>query len=196
MKSKGTIPFLIILIWATAALTQNIDVARMATREVESYVKWFHQNVSDRRTNRALKYVPFVVSHSLDYQVDPLLVSVLISCESSWRMDRPGKIGEIGLMQVVPSNARGFDMATANGQIGAGTRTLRYCFDKCNGDIGKALTKYATGGCYKKYDGLKRRLRLYKEAKERHREQDNWISGNVLFIATLKADRGGLAKRN
>jgi hypothetical protein len=133
--------------------------------EVEQYVTWFHQDAPNRLP-AALKLVPLVEFTSRLYGVDPLLVSVIISCESSWRPGAVGMLGERGIMQVHGAAAKGFGRTT-EGRLEAGVNWLRTGIRKC-GYNSNALAWYNGDGCVeRKY--AKRRWRLYEEAKLRFR---------------------------
>ncbi|NIV93777.1 transglycosylase SLT domain-containing protein [candidate division KSB1 bacterium] len=150
----------------------KIDSETDSMREIENYVTWFHRNVSAKQLRKALKFVPLVVHWSKERGIDPLLTAIIISFESSWRPDIPGKIGEKGLMQVKNPMAKGIDLEDPSGQIEAGTKILKHCLNKCE-DIAGALTCYATrkGRCKRGYAGLQKRLDAYQAAIERHREK-------------------------
>lgn len=164
---------LIFVIWFTSliGLGVAIDESGKGLREVEDYISWFHQDVSEARKNRALKYAPYVLHYSEQYNVDPLLVAVIISCESSWIPTKVGDRASQGLMQVQWWKAkRGFDMSKPEDQIHAGVKHLRHCFDLCDNRLKCAVHLYATGNKRVTWSGLNRRIRLYNEAIARHRK--------------------------
>lgn len=141
-------------------------------KEVEDYIKWFHQNAPYERTKRALTYAPIVVEYSLINSIDPLLPSVQISCESSWLFESIGyKKKEKGLMQVHGVAATGYNLKIPSGQIAAGINWLKYSIIKCE-SLKKGISHYATGKCMN-WKGADRRIRLYKEAIKRHRKRSD-----------------------
>jgi hypothetical protein len=128
---------------------------------VEAYIRWFHRNVKQSRTEKALEALPAVLKYSEQYNVDPLLVACIISFESSWR-PRPGGLAEIGYMQIHPRWwPKGFDRETMEGQIGAGAWRLRAAFDKCP-SVERALTHYASGSCTPRTETTKKKIRYRK----------------------------------
>ncbi len=151
----------------------TIDDTVDACHEVEQHINLFHFDSPDRIRKQALKYVSFVVHWSEEYQIDPLLTATIIDMESSWIPNRPGKRGEIGLMQILyPPFKKGFDMTKPTDQIHSGVKALRHCFDSCGGKLNRALTGYATGKCRKSYPGLKLRLKNYRKTLRIHRVKE------------------------
>jgi hypothetical protein len=142
--------------------------------QVESHIRWFLQGHDDR-INAALQLEPVIISESESVGFDPLLVSVIISLESSYRSSvvNDDSIGEIGLMQVAPKGvcARGQDLTTPEGQIKAGLYCLRLSRDVCGGDLRRILTMYASGKCVsgstRTHALINRRLAVYEKAKAR-----------------------------
>ena len=55
-------------------------------KTINTYVDYFYRNLHHKHKDRAKGHVPLVVRQSIDKKVDPLLISVLISLESSWRI--------------------------------------------------------------------------------------------------------------
>ncbi len=164
----------IILVLGLSALGFRIHDTEQALREVESYIVWAHRNVNIRHQNRAMQYAPLVVHWAEQRALDPILLAVIVNRESTWRTTAIGSIGELGLMQVKNYMTKHIDQSTPSGQIEAGTLVLKVCMDKCNGITEQALTCYATktGRCKPGYSGLKRSMRLYREAIQRHRIYD------------------------
>jgi len=160
-----------VLILGFSALAYRVEDEAIALYEVNSHIRWFMQNRNPRLQQRALTFAPSVVHWSKKYSIDPLLTSLIITRESSYLPDQTGSIGEIGLMQVhSPRCKKGFDLTKEDDQIHAGVKCLRYCFDECNGRLDLAMTKYATGGCYKRYRNLKHWLKQYRKIIQLHRK--------------------------
>ncbi len=136
-------------------------------KQIEDYVDHFLQDVSKKWRRDAKKLVPTVVEIANRHGVDPLLVAVITSCESSWRVGvvSKSKYKERGLMQVHGEAAKGFDLSTPEGQIEAGVVRLKKALTSCGSILG-ALSHYQTSGRCKPIKHAKRRLRLYKKAKE------------------------------
>lgn len=169
---KRSLAALAIAALGTVALAQELDREATATAEVTRYVEDWAANLPPKFRRRALAQVSSVAQWSARYEIDPLLVAVLVSLESSWRVDARGKVGEIGLLQIHPRNRRaleGADMSTGNGQIEAGVKWLRFCVEQCGGDLRRGLNAYATGHCSPEWRGLAYRWRLYQKAVKRFR---------------------------
>jgi len=77
--------------------------------------------------------------------LDPLLILSIAYCESGLWPGAQGRLGEIGLLQVHGEAARGEDLTTVHGQVRAGARWLRASIDKCGGEVGGGIARYATG---------------------------------------------------
>jgi len=112
---------------------------------VSSYLERFFNNVDPRKLTEAKKLVPAVIEAALQEGLDPLLVAVVVSCESSWKTDATGGIGEVGLMQVHGEATRGFDVKTISGNLAAGTRWLATRIEK-HGSVERGLKAYIGGG--------------------------------------------------
>jgi len=144
--------------------------------ELEAYITDFLKPISKTRVYKkrlaaALALVPTVITHAKLQEIDPLLVAVMISSESSWDFTAVGKLGERGLMQTHGRAAKGFDMADPVQQIAAGCAHLARALEFCKGDLPGALTRYGTGGkCRPVARFVAWRLRDYQKAVKRYRE--------------------------
>ena len=82
------------------------------------------------------------------HNVDPNLVSAVISTESNWNTSAISRKGALGLMQLVPETAQHFGVfnpfdPTQN--VEAGVTYLSTLLEKYNGDLPKALAAYNAG---------------------------------------------------
>ena len=165
-------PLLIILILTLCAPVAQAD----DKAELEAYVTDFLEPISKTRVYKkrlagALRLIPSVITHAKLQGLDPLLVAVIISYESSWDFTAVGKLGERGLMQTHGRAAKGFDMTDPVQQIAAGCAHLARALEFCKGDVPGALTRYGTGGaCRPLARFVKWRLKAYKRAVKRYRK--------------------------
>lgn len=112
---------------------------------LSTWLDRFFNNVDPRKLTEAKKLIPAVIEAALNENLDPLLVAVVVSCESSWKTDAAGGIGEVGLMQVHGEAARGFDVKTVSGNLAAGTRWLATLIQRY-GSVERGLRAYIGGG--------------------------------------------------
>jgi membrane-bound lytic murein transglycosylase MltF len=142
-------------------------------RVLSEYVEWFFQNVKPRYTREALKYVPIVVKESQAQGWDPLLVGIMISCESTWRsgITADSSLKERGLMQVHGMAAQGFDLGDPVQEVRAGVSWLSRCRETCGDELPRVLACYGSGDCNKtELPFIRRRLRIYKEMTKKFRK--------------------------
>lgn len=129
---------------------------------VSAYLDWMFRRTDGRSLREAKKLIPQVVAASLAEDLDPLLVAVVVYCESTWSPKATGKIGEVGLMQVHGMATTGFDVTTIEGNLAAGcawlaSRIRRYGFEG-------GMAAYV-GGSVKRAEW---RIQCYREAQKRH----------------------------
>jgi len=155
-----------IVIEPTEAEIQEIIAAEIQDPivEVDMYLRDFLKNVPPYRYKRAKEFIPYVVNYSQENGIDPLLLAVIISKESSWMPGVTGQKNEKGLTQVHGLAAKGHDVSKPEYQVEAGATWLRKCIDWCDGDVLGGLSIYQTGYSCRPYKGAKRRLKLYNEA--------------------------------
>ena len=122
-------------------------------------------------------YGEIIAAMSQAHGVDPMLVRALIQVESNYRPGAKSHKGAMGLMQLMPSTARQYQVRnpydpTAN--IGAGVKHLKGLIDRMDGAIDMALAAYNAGeGAVKKFKGI-----------PPYRETRNYVS-RILSIAGL-----------
>jgi soluble lytic murein transglycosylase-like protein len=91
------------------------------------------------------------------YGLPPELVRAVVAVESAYRPDAVSTKGAIGLMQLMPSTARGLgaDPKVAEQNVDAGTRYLRDLLVKYDRRMFHALAAYNAGpGAVDKYHGV------------------------------------------
>jgi soluble lytic murein transglycosylase-like protein len=82
------------------------------------------------------------------HDLDPALVSAVISTESNWNTSALSRKGAQGLMQLVPETAQKLGVFNAwdpQQNIDGGVRYLHMLLDRYNGDLPKALAAYNAG---------------------------------------------------
>lgn len=82
------------------------------------------------------------------HNVDPALVSAVISTESNWNTSAISRKGALGLMQLVPETAMHlgvYNPFDPTQNVEAGVTYLSTLLDRYNGDLPKALAAYNAG---------------------------------------------------
>jgi soluble lytic murein transglycosylase-like protein len=96
---------------------------------------------------------PARLAHIVDeaaekHDLDPALVSAVISTESGWNPHAISSKGAMGLMQLIPGTAERFGVGNPFDpaqNIDGGTAYLKALLDRYNGDLTKSLAAYNAG---------------------------------------------------
>jgi hypothetical protein len=154
-----------ILIWF---LTMPAESQEREPRH-HAYVKHFLR-IYPHRLEKAMAYMPMIEKHSAIHGFDPLVPTVMISCESAWKSGASGTIGEQGLLQVHGVCAKGHNLKTVDGQIEAGIACMAMARDACDGTLKQTITMYMSGRCEARTQRTKivveRRVRIIQRIRE------------------------------
>ena len=107
---------------------------------------------------RTTPYDEIITSLAQAHGVNPILVRALIQVESGYRPKARSIKGAMGLMQLMPSTARQYNVRnpydpTAN--IAAGVKHLKALLDRWGGAVELALAAYNAGeGAVKRFNGM------------------------------------------
>jgi transglycosylase-like protein with SLT domain len=112
----------------------------------------------DRSILQSTPYGELIAAAAEAHGVDPLLVRALIQVESKYQPRARSRKGAMGLMQLMPSVAREYNVRNAydpKSNIMAGVQRLKSLIDEWGGDIQRALAAYNAGsGAVQKYGGI------------------------------------------
>ena len=113
-------------------------------------------------------YSPYheqISKYAYKYNVSPALVSAVMKAESNYNVKDVSCKGAKGLMQLMPSTAKGLgvdDIFDPEQNVGGGVRYLSYLLDTFGNDFDKSVAAYNAGpNAVKKYEGIP----PYKETK-------------------------------
>jgi soluble lytic murein transglycosylase-like protein len=131
----------------------------------------------DRSVLDGTPYAEIIVSAAEAHGVDPMLVRALIQVESGYKPTARSRRGAMGLMQLMPSTARAYQVRNPfdpKTNIEAGIKHLRALIDRFRG-VELALAAYNAGpGAVEKFNGV-----------PPYRETRSYVS-RILALAGLK----------
>jgi Transglycosylase SLT domain len=123
-------------------------------------------------------YREIISAFSQAHGIDPILVSALIRVESGYRPRARSRKGAMGLMQLMPSTARAYNVGNPfdpRANIEAGIKHLRSLMDRFDGSLERSLAAYNAGvGAVERFNGI-----------PPYRETRNYVS-RILSLAGLK----------
>ena len=151
----------------TTALHFAIYPYIVDTGRVNRYIDDYYGKYWKRTKARVKRNLtPIIIEKARKYDLDPVLIAVTIALESDFKTDARSKVGASGLGQLKGVSTKGVDMKTAAGQIDGSAKWLRYCIDKCDGNILQAINSYMVKGgvCKPIINRAKYRYRVYRKA--------------------------------
>jgi soluble lytic murein transglycosylase-like protein len=127
---------------------------------------------------RDTAYAGLITAAAEAHGVDPILVQALIQVESNYKPRARSSKGAMGLMQLMPSTAREYNVRNAydpKANINAGVQKLKALIEKWEGNIALALASYNAGeGAVTKFNGV-----------PPYRETQKYVS-KILSIAGIR----------
>jgi len=127
---------------------------------------------------RDTAYAGLITAAAEAHGVDPILVQALIQVESNYKPRARSSKGAMGLMQLMPSTAREYNVRNAydpKANINAGVQKLKALLEKWEGNIALALASYNAGeGAVSRFNGI-----------PPYRETQKYVS-KILSIAGIR----------
>ena len=134
------------------------DLISRPTTRVDANIYTAQAEGATEKLSPRQKIQNLVSKISKKHGVDEKLVNALIKQESGFNPNAKSKVGALGLMQLMPSTAKGLGVTNPldpEQNVDGGVRYLKSMLNKYNGNIILALAAYNAGpGAVDKYDGV------------------------------------------
>ena len=101
--------------------------------------------------DRVLLYAGDMLRYGAEQGVDPALIASVMTVESGGKAAAHGAVGEVGLMQILPStgmwigNVSQGELTIPSVNIRVGTAYIRYCVDRKGGNVAAGIAGYNYG---------------------------------------------------
>jgi soluble lytic murein transglycosylase len=149
--------------------------------------------------NKALKFYPIIEQYSLQYNVDPLLVTSIMKVESNFNPNARSKKGAIGLMQLMPQTAKEVAIKYLNLEnynekelynpdlnIALGVYYVKILSDMFNNNTNLVLASYNAGLGNVQIWKMKNPIIEYDPEEMPFKETKNYVSKINKFYKCLK----------
>jgi len=147
---------------------------------LSDYVDYFHQTMRPSYAKKAKRLIPPLIQYAQKHNVDPLLMGVVFSFESSWR-NFEGDLGERGPGHIMPKKGKPwrviegikYDLSTLDGQIDGACAHMRHSLDSCD-TMAQVFAHYGSGSRCQlgpvAMSKMKFRAQYYEKMKKKFRQ--------------------------